>query len=249
MVLCFKNIALCQYPRNAWGTCAFAICIWIGLLCSSETALKADPIKLFGASETALNKKKDFGQWAEMWGRHYLKPSNRTDQMPTEQHSPQPCAGLMRGHCNRGAWDVFVKDQKALISAGQTIDVTLQAVNDFMNKTRYIIDPINWGIKDFWATLDEFMMKDGDCEDYAISKYVTLKRLGIHMDTMRLVVLQDENLRAAHAVLAVYTDDSAYIMDNQVNDVVPHEQILHYRPVYSLNENGWWLHQRRRFGR
>ena len=64
---------------------------------------------------------------------------------------------------------------------------------------------------------------------------------------MRLVILQDENLRAAHAILAVRLDDVYMILDNQVDAVLPDTQILHYRPVYSLNESGWWLHHKRRF--
>lgn len=71
--------------------------------------------------------------------------------------------------------------------------------------------------------------------------------MGVDTNDMRLVILQDENLRAAHAVLAVKYDGKYMILDNQVNAVLPDTQILHYRPVYSINEGGWWLHHRRRF--
>ncbi len=119
----------------------------------------------------------------------------------------------------------------------------LDKVNAYMNRASYIVDPVNWGIPDYWATPDEFFLKDGDCEDYAISKYVTLKRLGIAPDAMRLVILQDENLKVAHAVLAVSLGDNIFILDNQVDAVLPHTKILHYRPVYSINESAWWLHR------
>ena len=64
---------------------------------------------------------------------------------------------------------------------------------------------------------------------------------------MRLVILQDENLNVAHAILAVRLDDQNFILDNQVDAVLPDTQILHYRPVYSINESAWWLHRVRRF--
>jgi hypothetical protein len=34
------------------------------------------------------------------------------------------------------------------------------------------------------------------------------------------------------------------LLDNQIKTVVPANSIKHYQPVYSINENGWWLHRR-----
>jgi predicted transglutaminase-like cysteine proteinase len=65
----------------------------------------------------------------------------------------------------------------------------------------------------------------------------------INRDDMRIVVLNDLNLRIAHAVLAVYVSGKPYILDNQISKVVPASSIHHYQPVYSINENGWWLHR------
>ena len=62
---------------------------------------------------------------------------------------------------------------------------------------------------------------------------------------MRIVVLQDENLRVAHAVLVVYHQGRTYVLDNQITQVVTDDRIAHYRPIYSINEQSWWLHQRR----
>ncbi|MCH7710387.1 MAG: hypothetical protein IH903_01990, partial [Proteobacteria bacterium] len=60
---------------------------------------------------------------------------------------------------------------------------------------------------------------------------------------MRIVVLQDMNLRLAHAVLVVYLDDEAFVLDNQIRWVVKESTIRHYRPYYSVNETSWWLHR------
>lgn len=195
---------------------------------------------LFGSREIPSKNMKSFDKWTEMWRRHNLP---RKVEVPSETaQETVPCRGLARIQCGREAWDAFVEEQ-----TGAEGVALLNAVNDYMNKTPYIIDPVNWGIPDYWATPDEFFLKDGDCEDYAISKYITLKRLGVPMENMRLVILQDENLRVAHAVLSVTLAEETYILDNQIDTVLPHGQILHYRPVYSINETGWWLHQVKRF--
>jgi len=60
---------------------------------------------------------------------------------------------------------------------------------------------------------------------------------------MRIVVLQDQSLNVAHAVLAVYLADRTLVLDNQIPQVIPEQSILHYLPFFSLNEEGWWLHR------
>ena len=41
----------------------------------------------------------------------------------------------------------------------------------------------------------------------------------------------------------VYHDGRALVLDNQIDHVVPSEVIRHYQPIYSLNEQYWWLHR------
>ena len=48
------------------------------------------------------------------------------------------------------------------------------------------------------------MHNTGVCEDYAISKYISLLILRFNPDHMRIVVRQDLNLKILHAVLVVY---------------------------------------------
>ncbi|MBL4789583.1 MAG: transglutaminase-like cysteine peptidase [Kordiimonadaceae bacterium] len=206
--------------------------------------IKMKPIKLLGSSEIRSRSTKSFAKWAEMWRRHNLPRSEQA--ILAQPHSGQllACSRKNAAKCGREAWDSFIESQR-----GVDFSEMLRAVNIYMNRSRYIVDPVNWGIPDYWETPDEFFLRNGDCEDYAISKYVTLKRLGVDPATMRLVILQDENLRVAHAVLAVYVDGEYMILDNQVNMVISDTKIRHYRPVYSINETGWWLHHRRRFTR
>jgi len=209
---------------------------------SAVPSAKAKKIKLFGSREIKSRSVKSFAKWASMWRRHNLPRSTNKPASVLARPVMGLCGPETKIICNRDLWEKFIVDQ-ADVSLGEL----LKSVNLFMNRSTYIVDAVNWGIPDYWATPDEFFLRDGDCEDYAISKYVTLKRLGVDPSLMRLVILQDENLRAAHAVLAVKLDGHYMILDNQVNSVLPDTKILHYRPVYSINESGWWLHHKRRF--
>ena len=119
----------------------------------------------------------------------------------------------------------------------------LIAVNHYMNTRRYITDPRNWGVRDYWATLGEFMEKFGDCEDYAIAKYLALRKLGWTDETLRLAAVKDLNLKVGHAVLIVYLNGKTWVLDNQIRRVVDTKSIRHYKPVFSINETFWWRHR------
>ncbi|MDE7241773.1 MAG: transglutaminase-like cysteine peptidase [Desulfovibrio sp.] len=118
----------------------------------------------------------------------------------------------------------------------------LKLVNTFWNTWPYREDMVNWGKPDYWAIPAQFLKKSGDCEDYAIAKYFTLRELGFPPEDMRIVVLRDTIRNLAHAVLVVYLDGEAYVLDNLSNVVQPHSRLRNYNPQYSVNENGRWTH-------
>ncbi len=118
----------------------------------------------------------------------------------------------------------------------------MQRINAYANQKRYVIDFENYGLEDYWAIAREFLYNGGDCEDYALTKMFSLLWLGVDSDKLRIVVLQDTNLRVPHAVLAVYDHNDILVLDNQTQQVVDHRQIVHYVPVYSINAKHWWIH-------
>ena len=140
--------------------------------------------------------------------------------------------------CRKTEWQAIVERLR-----GKDIMTQLREINTEMNKRPYITDQVNWNLPDYWATPLQFLQKGGDCEDFAIAKYMALRAVGVPVEDMRIVVLNDLNLGIAHAVLAVYVNANPYILDNQISKVVPASTIRHYQPVYSINENGWWLHR------
>lgn len=116
----------------------------------------------------------------------------------------------------------------------------LATVNNWTNGVPYVNDNRNWVVDDYWATPYEFFEKGGDCEDFAATKYLALRMLGVDAKDLRLLVLDDTQKRITHAVLVVYDQKRPYVLDNQIKQVVPAATVPHYKPLYSLNEQGWW---------
>ena len=104
----------------------------------------------------------------------------------------------------------FLAVRKELIEGlkGKSVMEKLTAVNDWYNFMQYKSDMAIYGVSDYWATLYEFVGKGmGDCEDYTIAKYYTLKELGIDPRRMRFtyVVYKDRSGKSiSHMVLAYF---------------------------------------------
>jgi predicted transglutaminase-like cysteine proteinase len=116
----------------------------------------------------------------------------------------------------------------------------LRDVNATVNAFPYITDAMNWDRTDFWETPIEFLRHGGDCEDYAVSKYMALQALGVAVDDMRVAVVDDQELGVTHAVLLVAADRRYYLLDNLTNEVLQVAEGSVLRPIYAINEDGWW---------
>lgn len=140
--------------------------------------------------------------------------------------------------CTMSGWQDLVDDLK-----GKDLMAQLTEVNDRFNVTRYTLDTKNWGSEDYWETPYEFLKRKGDCEDYAIAKFMALKAAGVAQENMRILALEDMRRGTGHAVLIVYDGDMPWMLDNQIKSVVPVNSVVYYRPIYSINETGWWRHR------
>jgi len=96
-----------------------------------------------------------------------------------------------------------------------------------------------YGVDDFWsAPLATFSIGAGDCEDYAIAKYVAFRESGIAPDDLRLVILHDLKRNTNHAVLAVRQDQEWLILDNRTLIIVNAEEARHYHPLMVFDHRG-----------
>lgn len=181
---------------------------------------------LFGYQEINKNDLGLFPQWLSVLERHI------------KETTPQgSCESTQFNKCHLRQWRDFLAEIKLLLPAEQ-----IRRVNLYANERPYVLDIENYGIVDYWATPLEFLQHNGDCEDFAIFKMLSLKRLGYAVDDMRVVVVQDTNLRIPHAVMALNLNGDILILDNQIKQVISHKDIYHYVPVYSVNEKHWWMH-------
>jgi predicted transglutaminase-like cysteine proteinase len=79
-----------------------------------------------------------------------------------------------------------------------------------------VSDIQQYGLDDYWASpLEMLTSHAGDCEDYAIAKYVALQAAGVAPDDLRLVIVRDLRHQATHAVLAVHQDGEWLLLDNR----------------------------------
>jgi predicted transglutaminase-like cysteine proteinase len=132
-------------------------------------------------------------------------------------------------------WGAFAANLRAADRLKQ-----LRTVNAAINTFPYVSDDANWGTVDFWETPIEFMHRAGDCEDFAVTKYMALRALGVAIDDMRIAVVDDRQISVTHAVLLVAADDRDYVLDNLTDEVVSLAAMPFYRPIYAINEHGWW---------
>lgn len=121
----------------------------------------------------------------------------------------------------------------------------LELVNDFMNQTEFIDDIKHWGKEDYWATPIEFLSTNGgDCEDFSIAKYYTLRALGVADDKLRITYVKELVIyNQAHMVLAYFPtpDAEPLVLDNIRKVIQPASARTDLLPVYSFNGSGLWL--------
>jgi len=121
----------------------------------------------------------------------------------------------------------------------------LTVVNQFFNKQmRYTEDVDLWHEVDYWATPIESLWKGaGDCEDYAIAKYFSLRRLGVPSEKLLITYVKALRLNRAHMALTYYPSPNAMplVLDSLIDEIKPASERPDLLPVYSFNAQGLWL--------
>jgi len=128
----------------------------------------------------------------------------------------------------------------------------MEKVNQFFNQMTFVDDIIHWKKKDYWATPVEFLVtKGGDCEDFSLAKYFTLKVMGIPEGKMNMTYVKSLELNQAHMVVTYYAtpDAEPLVLDNLVPEIKLSSQRQDLLPVYSFNGSGLWLAKARGRGK
>ena len=126
----------------------------------------------------------------------------------------------------------------------------LKDVNDYVNNRIRLDTDLNiWGQNDYWATPIEALMKGaGDCEDYALAKYFSLKFSGVPVSKLRMVYVKakiggaDSKVTKPHMVLTHYStpDAEPLVLDSLINEIRPASRRTDLVPIFSFNSEGVW---------
>jgi predicted transglutaminase-like cysteine proteinase len=113
-------------------------------------------------------------------------------------------------------------------------------VNREINLTiAYTNDAEQHGAADVWSSaLASMASGRGDCEDFAIAKYLTLREAGVPASDLRLLVGRVRNLGAAHAVLAARLDGHWLILDNRRMAMLEDAYASDLQPLFALDHVG-----------
>lgn len=128
----------------------------------------------------------------------------------------------------------------------------LKIVNDFFNVIEYNNDIKVWKKKDYWASRDEFLsISIGDCEDYVIAKYFSLRQLGLSDEKIFLTYVKAIKYKQSHMVLTYFKTKAAVplILDNINQTILPATKRKDLRPLFNFNGEKIYMAKQRGLGR
>src|SRR5258707_12534321 len=107
----------------------------------------------------------------------------------------------------------------AIVDSGRALEgrARIGEINRAVNlNLKPVSDLALYGAEDVWSPpLATFAMGAGDCEDYAIAKFVALQEVGVSADDLRIVILQDDIRKEYHTVVAARLDGNWPMLDNR----------------------------------
>lgn len=137
------------------------------------------------------------------------------------------------------AWQQLIRDDSSISDREK-----LEKTNTFFNQLQFVSDSTHWQKSDYWATPVEFLSTGGgDCEDFSLAKYFTLKVLGVTENKLNMTYVKALTLNQSHMVITYYASPDAVplVLDNLIADILPATERKDLLPVYSFNGRGLWL--------
>ena len=184
-----------------------------------------------------LTDAEQFSSWWNTLNKH----QEQAEALSRCQTKPADCQGKLRSYGH------VIKEAKNLNRTEQ-----LELIHHYINGTKYDEDKVTHHYdqesdkkqvtRSSWKTLYNFLLKGGDCEDYATAKYFMLRELGFANSDLRVVVTYSTKLFGYHAVVAVrQPDNSIWLLDSEYP--IKKNSHMGYRYVYAMNEQTVWDHR------
>ena len=129
----------------------------------------------------------------------------------------------------------IIEEGRARTGRGR-IGVINRAVNLAIRPTS---DFAQWGVPDHWSSpLETLSTGRGDCEDYAIAKYIALVEAGIAEQDVKLIIEQDLATKQDHAVVATRYKGAWIVLDNRWFALVQDHELRRMIPLFVLDFEG-----------
>lgn len=145
-------------------------------------------------------------------------------------------AGANPANCPAARWARLVAELKQL-----RLRDRVARADAALNRLPYVPAARNWGDPFYWETPYEFLAKGGQCQDFAIAKFLALVQSGVPETSLRFVVVHDRVDGLDHAVTLATVKGVILLLDNQIKDVVPAAEVDRYTPYYAINDTGLWI--------
>jgi predicted transglutaminase-like cysteine proteinase len=175
------------------------------------------------------------------------KPITLEEPMPLEKIIPGIIPGIIPETIIQKVekkYGIFARNRYKAFNAklrklqNSSTEVKLEEINNFFNGVSYSDDKTIWGQRDYWATPLEFLAKDkGDCEDYVIAKYFTLRNLGIESKKLYFSYVKAIRFKKSHMVLSYFKTpySTPLILDSINFKIFPADKRKDLIPVYNYN--------------
>jgi predicted transglutaminase-like cysteine proteinase len=169
-------------------------------------------------------------------GRIQQKWAGVKKKLPREARLLDQCRSNAEA-CIPAAKRFLAVIDKALARTGWT---RIAEINRAINLSIKATDDLTqYGVRDLWASpLMTFASGAGDCEDYAIAKYVALREAGFGAADLRLVIVHDHVANEDHAVAAVRHEGRWLILDNKTLDIRQDMSIAAFDPLFVIDGGG-----------
>jgi predicted transglutaminase-like cysteine proteinase len=221
---------------HAWRAIILACGMaWLG----PAADLSAGTLMTPGASALIRKSAEPFGFFASplSWGGLRDKWQGVARKLDDEMVQLALCDGD-RDRCVSPAALQFL----AIVDNGRARDgrARLGEINRAINLAiRPMSDLAQYGEEDVWSSpLVTFAHGAGDCEDYAIAKFVALRQAGISPDDLRIVVMRDTIHGEDHAVAAARLDGHWLTLDNRRMAMIEDADVRNYRPLFVIDQHG-----------
>lgn len=176
-----------------------------------------DPVLLLSSAGLDLSR---VANWNTTYRRHLVSVAN-------------PSASCLNVDCS-DTWATAVAHLAAVDPSR-----LLREVNRLVNSATYVAEV--GATTDRWQTPVELFLNGGDCEDFAIAKFLLLRELGVRSEDMRILMLTAANGIGAHSVLLVRTGTDVLILDNRRPNPYRYTQRTASAVSYAFNDRMMWL--------